>query len=200
MSIKLRTYVASVFALFIIILTVFLGVTISEKSSGKVEEVVGDSLSGVAFQMSNKLDLFMWERYQEIHFLSKESSFLNKSNDLKYNSINQLKKDFPSFSWIGVTDAKGNVLTSTDHILEGKNIEARPVFQKGAIGPFIGDVHDAVLLSKLLPNPTGEPIQFVDISMPLKDDDGKFTWGTSRSFKLEMVGRGKEYDSASKKG
>ncbi|MFT6431124.1 MAG: hypothetical protein ACJAXR_000122 [Halopseudomonas sp.] len=31
-------------------------------------------------------------------------------------------------------------------------------------GLFIGDVHEAVLLEKLLPNPTGETMKFVDIS------------------------------------
>lgn len=40
---------------------------------------------------------------------------------------------------------------------------------------FVGDVHDAVLLSKLLPNPSGEPLKFVDISTPLYDDAGELT-------------------------
>ncbi|WP_282154639.1 GGDEF domain-containing protein [Cytobacillus gottheilii] len=41
--------------------------------------------------------------------------------------------------------------------------------------PFIGDVHEAVLLADLLPNPTGEPMKFVDISMPITTDGGVFT-------------------------
>ncbi|MCM3595313.1 hypothetical protein M4D55_05860 [Metabacillus idriensis] len=40
--------------------------------------------------------------------------------------------------------------------------------------PFIGDVHDAVLLSKILPNPGGEPLQFVDISTPVKGSNSEF--------------------------
>lgn len=40
-------------------------------------------------------------------------------------------------------------------------------------GRFIGDVHDAVLLAKPLPNPTGEPLQFMDISESVKDSNGK---------------------------
>lgn len=36
-------------------------------------------------------------------------------------------------------------------------------------------MHDAVLLSKLLPNPTGEALQFVDVSVPVKDQQGRTT-------------------------
>lgn len=39
---------------------------------------------------------------------------------------------------------------------------------------FIGDVHEAVLLAKLLPNPTGEEMNFVGISMPIRDETGHF--------------------------
>lgn len=46
---------------------------------------------------------------------------------------------------------------------------------EGIKGRFIGDVHDAVLLSKLLPNPTGEEMKFVDISTAVYSDDGQIT-------------------------
>ncbi|WP_434604269.1 cache domain-containing protein [Pseudomonas sp. Z4-7] len=39
---------------------------------------------------------------------------------------------------------------------------------------FVGDVHEAVMLAKLLPNPSGEPMKFVDISMPVQDKAGRF--------------------------
>lgn len=64
------------------------------------------------------------------------------------------------------------MLAATDGILLGENLSERPVYQEGIKGKFIGDVHNAVLLAKLLPNPTGEPLQFVDISFPLKDSKG----------------------------
>lgn len=46
------------------------------------------------------------------------------------------------------------------------DISERPVFIQGAKGDFIGDVHEALLLSDLLPNPANEPLRFVDISSP----------------------------------
>lgn len=51
------------------------------------------------------------------------------------------------------------------------DISNRPVFMEGKKALFIGDVHEALLLAELLPNPSGEPLKFVDISMAVKDDE-----------------------------
>lgn len=96
-----------------------------------------------------------------------------KRHDFRKLLLNQLQDSFPTFSWVGFMNLKGNVLASTDGILRGENLSERPVYQEGIKGKFIGDVHDAVLLAKLLPNPTGEPLQFVDISFPLKYKNGE---------------------------
>ncbi|WP_026694568.1 hypothetical protein [Peribacillus kribbensis] len=59
---KLRTYFAVILAAIIFLLTAFLGISISRISSAKVEMESGSSLSGLAFQMADKMDFFMWSR------------------------------------------------------------------------------------------------------------------------------------------
>jgi hypothetical protein len=59
-------------------------------------------------------------------------------------------------------------------LLVGKSILERPIYQEAVEHPFIGDVHDAILLAKLLPNPSNEPLQFVDISVPIMNSQGEF--------------------------
>lgn len=124
--------------------------------------------------MSDKLDLFMSNRFGEVQLVSGLPA-LQEQNLIEENKrILELKIQFPSFSWIGLTDADGTVIDSSDDILLGESIEERPVFLEARNAQFIGDVHDAVLLSKLLPNPSGEPLQFVDISVPLTNEEGQF--------------------------
>ncbi|MEQ8969417.1 MAG: hypothetical protein RIE73_03370 [Coleofasciculus sp. C1-SOL-03] len=43
------------------------------------------------------------------------------------------------------------------------------------ISPFVGDVHPALLLEKYLPNPTNQPLRFVDIAAPVWDNNGQFS-------------------------
>ena len=70
-------------------------------------------------------------------------------------------------SWMGVAAPDGTILASTGGLLEGASVARRPWFQQGLSGPFAGDVHQSVLLARLLDPPSGEPLRFVDFSAPV---------------------------------
>ncbi|TCT12206.1 diguanylate cyclase (GGDEF)-like protein [Natranaerovirga pectinivora] len=176
MSISLRTRFAITFGALIIGLTILLGILIGHKTSYEFRNEIGNALSETAFQMADKLDQYMWSRSGEIEILA-ELEPLKEGTDMMavQTLLNQLQKSFPSFSWIGFTDSQGIVRAATNGILVDQDISHRPVYQEGIKGHFIGDVHDAVLLSNLLPNPTGEPMKFVDISLPVFNTAGEYT-------------------------
>ena len=172
-SISLRSLVAINITGIIVVLIVVLSSAISIRAVEGYKNQIGDTLSEISYQMADKLDHYMWARYRELALLSKIDTFTNLDNeeDIR-NLINELQENAPEYAWIGILDPEGNVDISTGRILEGKNIAARPVYNKAIENPFIGDVHEAVLLANLLPNPTGEEMKFVDISIPIKDENG----------------------------
>lgn len=175
MSISLRTYFILIFSFFIILFTSVLGFTINEESSESVERQISESLTEEAFEMAEQLDAFMWSRYGEITVLSNLKVLQQPDNIEEIRHLlKELKANFPSFSWVGYTDATGNVTAATDDILVGSNIAERPVFKDAIEQTFIGDVHQALLLAELLPNPTGEPLKFVDISAPIYNEKNEF--------------------------
>ncbi|ULO05187.1 diguanylate cyclase [Paenibacillus sp. 19GGS1-52] len=174
MSLNLRTVFSSAFVVIIIMLTALLSYVIGNQSFKTVEVSIGSSLAEVAYQMSENLDHFMWSRSGEVEVLSKLNAFQEPVDTTEISVLlKQLKKSMPVFTWVGYSDAKGNVLAATDNILVGQNASERPVFQEGLKGLYIGDVHDAVLLAKLIPNPSGEPLQFVDVSVPVQGKQGQ---------------------------
>ncbi len=173
MSFSLRTYFATIMALLIIVLTLLLSLGINFKTSEKFAEAIGNSLSGIAYQTADRLDDFMWSRSGEIEVLSQLEVLQDLQKPLAIQRLlEDLKYNFPSFSWVGLTEVDGKVVAATDGILVGADVSKRPVFVEAKKGQFIGDVHDAVLLAKLLRNPSGEPLQFVDISTPIEAADG----------------------------
>ncbi|MEK4273804.1 sensor domain-containing diguanylate cyclase [Paenibacillus sp. FSL R7-0026] len=173
MSFKIRTVLTVIFAVLSLLVTLTIGSIFSQKSFVAVETEIGHSLTGTASQASDKLDRFMSARAGELDLLGRMVSLEDGFQpDEIQMLLDQLQDSFPSFSWVGFMNPKGKVLAATDGILLGENLSERPVYQEGIKGKFIGDVHNAVLLAKLLPNPTGEPLQFVDISFPLKDSKG----------------------------
>jgi len=174
MGTSLRTRFATIFAVLIIALTILLTMNIGQRASREVVDEIGNSLSEVAFQMSNMLDQYMWSRYGEISLLTELDILKNAEDPEAVQALlNHLQGSFPSFSWIGYLDREGRVLAAKDGILVGEDISARPVYQEGLKGTFIGDVHDEVLLSQLLPNPSGEPMKFVDISLAVRNQEGQ---------------------------
>ncbi|KUP05952.1 diguanylate cyclase [Bacillus coahuilensis p1.1.43] len=196
MTIKLRTFVALLFAVIIILLTVSLSYFIGQQSSEKVTAEIGNSLSTTAYQMADKLDFFMWSREGEIEVLSELEALKDLNNiEEMSNLLEQLQESFPAFSWVGITDKDGKVIAATDNILKGADISMRPVYMEGIKGRFIGDVHDAVLLADLLPNPSGEPMKFVDISRAIENDEGEpigvlaahLSWDWSKQVERDLL-------------
>jgi hypothetical protein len=88
------------------------------------------------------------------------------------SSLDLIAGDNSRVSWAGIAGLDGIVRVASGGLLEGQDVSSRPWFQRGLEGPYAGDVHDAVLLAKLLPSEGGEPRRFLDLATPIKDSSG----------------------------
>ncbi len=170
-SLGLRAVVAGTIALVAAGLTLLGGMAASITAKAMLEREIGRSLAGIAHSMMQKLDHDMWHRAVQVAVLSRLDSIRDPAQAQRL--IDELTQRDPTLAWAGVTDASGMVRAGSRGILVGRDISSRPVHAEGMKGPFAGDVHDAVTLANLLPNPTGEPMKFVDVSAPLRDATGK---------------------------
>jgi HAMP domain-containing protein len=76
------------------------------------------------------------------------------------------------YAWLGLADPAGKVLVSSDGVLAGVDVGQRPWFRAGLSGNFAGDVHDALLLQKVLEPAAREPLRLIDFALPVKRSDG----------------------------
>lgn len=173
---SIRTRLGWVLGATVFALCLFAGLIIGRTSSIQLEANVGHSFAELAYQMTDKLDRGMFERYRDIQILSTLDPIRNPNAPLSQRRelLQKLQSTYSDYAWIGLTDQQGNVLASTGKLLEGKNVNSRPWFKQAQTAPYVGDVHEAILLSKLLLNPTGEPLRFVDISIPITDIQGNY--------------------------
>lgn len=171
---SLRSRFALLIVLLVTLLSWLLGSLIGENSSERIREEVGRDLAEVSLQMVDRLDRDMASRASYLQVLG-GLPILRQPHDSGEIRLllDRLQQAIPSIAWIGFTDPHGKVLASSNSILEGVSLAQRPVYMEGIKGLFIGDVHEAVLLAKLLPNPTGEAMKFVDISLPVLAPDGQ---------------------------
>lgn len=167
------------FSLLIGILSFLVAMGIGKYANDTTTKVMetnsGEALMRIAEETTNILDREMLERYREIQFVSELPQMRDESTpkDVKKQIIQKVRDSYNHHEWIGYALADGTVDIGTDGYLEGKNVKARPWHPGGLKGPYIGDVHDALLLAKLIPNTSGEAIYFSDVAFPVKNYNEK---------------------------
>ncbi|AFK57140.1 diguanylate cyclase [Tistrella mobilis] len=169
----LRTLLTVTMAGLALTTVVLLALVVAEVAGRRQAAEIGDSLDELAFQMSDKLDRAMFERWRDIRIIAARPVLRGDDTAAKRVALEILQQTYPDYAWIGFTDVQGRVLASTGRLLEGEDVSARPWFVGALKGPFAGDVHKALLLERLLTNPDpGTPLRFVDVSMPVMAEGG----------------------------
>jgi diguanylate cyclase (GGDEF)-like protein len=167
------TYVLGAVAL---VLAVPSYVYVDRVYSRQLVEDRGHALQDLANATARTLGENLRERRREIDLLAQTTLFRNANfadPELR-NSVERLQASYPYYSWIGFTDTTGTVRASTQGLLLGADVSKRPWFSAGLVDSFVGDVHSALLLSKLLPQEPGAgPVRFIDFASPVRDKTGE---------------------------
>jgi PAS domain S-box-containing protein len=159
-----------------LIFSLLASLTIGQTAIQQIEQNAGQNLADLSYQMADRLDRGMFERYRDIQIAATIETIRdpNSSNPAKRLLLEKLQNTYPAYSWIGLADPQGTVEVSTGGLLEGADVSERTWFTSGKLNTFVGDVHEAVLLASLLPNPTQNTLRFVDFAAPVDDLEGNF--------------------------
>lgn len=156
-------------ALVTLLLTVALSYYAAEISRLQIEHEQGENFARRAQSIVDLLDRGMFERTREIQLVAELDEIRNPNIrvEKKRTILEKMQQTFNAYAWIGICDAQGIGTVGTGKYLEGVDLSKRPWCRQGREKPFVGDVHDALLLSKLLPNPSGEMFYLVDVAAPI---------------------------------
>ncbi|WP_312520288.1 ATP-binding protein [Massilia sp.] len=171
----LAGYMALATSALCAILTIVLVVLVQNQAREHVAQSIGFGLGELAQQAADKLDRGMYERYREVNLLARRFADLGPEAtfESRRRMLDDAHRSYGYYSWLGVAGLDGKVQVSARGLLQGADVSARPWFVNALKGNHIGDVHEAALLAKLLPAPTGEPLRFVDVAFPIEGADGK---------------------------
>ena len=135
----------------------------------------GNAVRDLAVAVSAVLTANLQERQREIELMAGSPVFRRlplSSSDTK-DAVNRLRRSYPYYSWLGVADTVGIVQSAAAGLLVGNSVAERPWFKRGKEGAYVGDLHEAKLLAKLLPQSEGQgPVRFIDFAAPVFDDNG----------------------------
>lgn len=177
MRTSLRTQLSVSFGLLMLLLSVALSFGLSASYLRVALADRGDGLHTLASNTATMLAEGLYERMREVELLAAappRDAGGQVDTDVWGIVLERVQETKPQYSWIGVADPTGKVLTSTGGLLVGKDVSQRPWFQSAQSTPFTGDVHAAKLLAALLPpSVSGEPLRFLDFAAPVLDPSGK---------------------------
>lgn len=173
-----RIQVALLFGAIAMVLVLVLTTMTNKLLVTQVTQDQGEALQALARSTSAMLAEGLHERLREIDLLAASPDITQggTSPDRIGQVLDRVQRTRPQYSWIGLASVDGIVRVATQSMLIGKDVHERPWFQHAQQSAFVGDVHDAKLLAKMLPpSETGEPQRFVDFAAPVKAPDGKVT-------------------------
>jgi diguanylate cyclase (GGDEF)-like protein/PAS domain S-box-containing protein len=158
-----------------LVLSLVLSYFAAEDSRQQIEQAEGESFQRRAQSALDVLDRGMFERSREISNAASLDEIREPKVSLerKRAILERLQSSFNAYAWIGICDDKGIGTVGTGKYLEGKDLSKRPWCSQGRERAYLGDMHDALLLSKLLPNPSGEMFYLVDVASPVIDKQGR---------------------------
>jgi len=188
----LGTYLALSFCALAMLMGAVLAAIIGHSAGNQVKDDIGSALSDLAVQAADKLDRNMFERYRELQLLAQRPDMgAAATPDERRATLEQHQRSYPHYAWLGATSGDGHVLAATGTLLEGQDVSERPWYRNAHAGTFVGDVHDAVLLAKLLPGAGQEVQRFVDLAFPLADGSGvlgaHLSWQWARELERSVM-------------
>lgn len=171
---SLRAQISLASGTLAVLLSLVLSFYAAENSKQQIEQSEGNSFARRATTILDTMDRGMFERTREIQNAAILDEIREPSVPVerKREILERLQNTFNAYAWVGMCDANGIGSVGTGKYLEGKDLSKRPWCSQGRDNYYVGDMHDALLLSKLLPNPSGEMFYLVDVAAPVIDKIG----------------------------
>jgi signal transduction histidine kinase len=172
-TLGLRLRIGIGFAVLALLVFTAVGWVSGQQARQQIQQDVANALAQLATHVASDLDVGMHERWREIQNLAFQPGADSEQQDpARWRAtLDRLQASNPHYTWLGLADASGRVLAASGGLLEGQNVSARPWFKAGLSAPFVGDVHEALMLARLLPPaPGGEPLRLVDFAVPLRSN------------------------------
>ena len=165
----LKTLLALGSGLLISTLVAILGFIIEGPATRQIEMRIGTDLQELAFQVHDRLRRELSERLDDVKLAATSAAFVDPavSRLTREARLHRLSHDFARYTWIGLVDAGGKVVASTDSALAGSDLTHEVWFREGLQGPYSGSLKASPALA---PAATSEPGRFIDLAAPVVRD------------------------------
>ncbi|MBP2232249.1 two-component sensor histidine kinase [Azospirillum agricola] len=170
----LRTVLAACLGGVGLAFTIGTAALLQAEAGGRIRQMIGVQLHGYAGQVADKLDRGMFERYRDLLVVTSLEAIRSAeaTRESRRAVLQKLQDTYPDYAWIGFIEPRGILQAATGRVNEGRDVNGRDWWRQALERPYVGDVHDAVVLAKLLYADRPEVPRFVDLAAPVRDEGG----------------------------
>ncbi len=170
----------------------------------------GETLALTAAEVSNKLDRVLFAQHGDVQMIARAFSAQPDNREFQSTYLAWMKASYSDYLWIGVTNARGQVVVATDPVTVGRDYSAESWFEsvRDGRGVHMGDVEpfavmggpDAVAMTAPITGPRGEFLGVVTTRVGIPGLENVMT-GTLLAFRQrEGFWGALEYQFLSEKG
>jgi PAS domain S-box-containing protein len=174
---SLHARIGLTLAALVLLLSLGLALALAEYSRRQFTALGAENMRSLSQQMARELASGMDLFTREVQLQASSPLLRDPATPVAAlrESMTAMLVFNPSFAFASVADMRtGTVLAASNGVYEGGDLSGRPVFENAKQRLFLGDVHEAARLAELLPRPgNGEPLRFLDIGVPILDQQGR---------------------------
>ena len=176
-SAGLRVWLGLTYGVLAVVLVALLAWRLEHVATRSLEDDIGLRLEARAQALASRVDRGLYERLNDMRSMALLPGMDDPlaSEATLRDLFDLMQLNYPDFVWIGATDAQGRVLVANRGLLEGEDVSQRPWFVAGRKEPHVGDLHDAVMLARLIVPPGGGPLRLIDVAAPIHNAHGEVT-------------------------
>jgi hypothetical protein len=164
-----------------------------------IEQNLGAHFETLAFQLSDKIDRTVYERYRTLILASNLDALRRWETAAgdRRRVLETLQEATPDFAWIGFADARGRMIAGTRGALENQDVANRGWFRSAREQPYVGPLREVPELARETSGSSeGETApRFLELAVPVTAADGNFggvlisyiRWGWSRDVQASVV-------------
>ncbi|MFC0389340.1 HWE histidine kinase domain-containing protein [Muricoccus vinaceus] len=164
---------STAFGALALLAAVISSAAIGRVADGRIRADIGAEFTSAAENVAALLDRGLFERLRDVQVAASLDTMIdtNVTLDGRRRILKRLQETYPDYAVLGYIGADGRVVETSSGILRGADVSGREYFQRGKQGPFVSDVHDAILMAPLLGRGSDNPPRFVDLAAPVRAAD-----------------------------
>ncbi|MFC0386783.1 sensor histidine kinase [Muricoccus vinaceus] len=170
---SLKVVLSTAFGALALLTAVISSAAIGHVADKRIRADIGAEFTSAAEHVAALLDRGLFERLRDVQVAASLDTMIdtNVTIDGRRRILERLQETYPDYAILGYIGADGRVVETSSGILRGADVSGREYFQRGKQGPFVSDVHDAILMAPLLGRGPDNPPRFVDLAAPVRAAD-----------------------------